>query len=424
MNHLPFRQESSFLYLTGCATPNAALLLTEDEERLFLPKPADDDSLWHGATPSIEEQGKALGFELVADRAELSSYLSKIPQKPRTIATADLKINLELEHLLGTRFRFGPTAEGGDPELIQWLCHSRRILEEEELAELRATMSFTARAHKAAMSATHVGGHEREVAAAFHYELAKAGLGTAYSSIVTVDGHILHNHHYRNELQDGQLLLLDGGAESVGGYATDITRTWPVNGRFSAQQRAAYSAVLEAQKASINMIRAGTRYRDVHFKSCEIIAQFLCSEQLLLCSPEEAVESGAHALFFPHGIGHLIGLDVHDLENFGDVAAYAPDRSRSQQFGTAYLRMDLDLEPNMVVTIEPGFYIIPEILNNEALMAPHRSRINQDRLEAWRHFGGIRIEDNILCTEGEPENLSWEIPKEISELEPLINLQA
>ena len=209
------------------------------------------------------------------------------------------------------------------------------------------------------MAQTFINGHERDVAAAFHHPIQKAGLGTAYHSIVTVDGEILHNHAYKNTLQNGDLLLLDGGAESPYGYATDVTRTWPVSGQFSPEQYRAYQAVLQSQEQAIDMVRPGTRYRDIHMAVSLTLAEFLVDEQLLIGSPEDLVERGAHALFFPHGVGHLLGLDVHDMENFGDRAAYAEGRIRSTQFGTGYLRMDMDLEPNMVVTIEPGFYICP-----------------------------------------------------------------
>ena len=410
MNHLPFRQDSSFLYFTGCTLRNAALLLTDDQCILFLPTPDEGDALWHGPTPSLQELGENLGFSHVKPRSELSQYVHPLARRLHTIAVSDLKINLELESMLNRSFRFG-SINAEDRSLIDQICVLRRILQPEEIDEMRTALSVTHKGFIAAMNATHINGHEHEVAAAFHCELIKAGCAAAYSPIVTVDGHILHNHHHHNHLRPGQLLLLDGGAEAASGYATDITRTWPVSGSFNPQQLAAYSAVLDAQEQAISMLKKGTRYRDVHFKACEVLSSFLCEEKLLLCSAEEALETGAHALFFPHGIGHLLGLDVHDLENFGDVAAYAPGRTRPTDFGSAYLRLDLDVCPGMVVTIEPGFYIVPEIFRSPSLIEPHQTRIGWSTLEKWKGFGGIRIEDNILCTESEPEVLSATIPK-------------
>ena len=230
----------------------------------------------------------------------------------------------------------------------------------------------------------------------------------------------MHNHSTHNTLEEGQLLLLDGGAEARSGYATDITRTWPVGGTFTRRQKAAYDAVLEAQLTAIDLLRPGVRYKDVHLAACSVLAQFLIDEKLIRCTPTEAVERGVHALFFPHGIGHLIGLDVHDLENFGDRAAYPAGRSRSNQFGLSYLRLDLTLEPNMAVTIEPGFYIAPAILNHKALVDPLKDLLNPEQINHWIGFGGIRIEDDVRVTNDAPEVLSGAIPKDPRTIETLV----
>jgi Xaa-Pro aminopeptidase len=235
-----------------------------------------------------------------------------------------------------------------------------------------------------------------------------------------VDGEILHNHAYKNQLKDGDLLLLDGGAESPFGYATDVTRTWPVSGRFSSKQQRAYEAVLKSQEQAIDMVRPGVRYRDIHMAASLSLSEFLVDEKLLLGNPKDLVIQGAHALFFPHGIGHLLGLDVHDMENFGDKAAYTKGRHRSPQFGTGYLRMDMDLEPNMVVTIEPGFYICPAIFADATLYSTFKNVVNWDVLENWKGFGGIRIEDDIRCTTEDPENITAMIPKQIDEITSLV----
>ena len=293
----------------------------------------------------------------------------------------------------------------------------RRILQEEEITDIRNTLEITAKAHVAAMKVTRVGAHEREIAAEFHYQIAKAGLCCAYNSIVTVHGEILHNEHYEHTLKEGQLLLLDGGAESRAGYATDITRTWPVNPRFNSRQMRAYQAVLRAQEKAIDAFVPGQRYRNVHMASCHAIAEFLFDEGLITISAEEAVEKGVHALFFPHGIGHLLGLDVHDLENFGDKASYPHNRHRADQFGLSYLRLDLDLKPGMVCTIEPGFYIVPSILADPTLYSRFKHDVDWDKVETWCGFGGIRIEDNILCTIEGHEVLSKDIPKTIAQLD-------
>ena len=226
--------------------------------------------------------------------------------------------------------------------------------------------------------------------------------------------------HYENRLQAGQLLLLDGGAERPSGYGVDITRTWPVDGVYSGRQRAAYEAVLRAELEAIELCRVGTRYRDVHLHAARVLAEWLIEEGLLRGSLDGVMEQHAAAVFFPHGVGHLLGMDVHDLEQFGDTAAYAQGRERSPHFGTAYLRLDLDLEAGHLVTIEPGFYVVPAILQDTALRERLGDTVNWEAAADWLPFGGIRIEDDILVTEGAPEVLTHATPKTVAEVEALV----
>jgi len=422
MSPLPFRQDSSFLYFTGCKEPGAAVLLTENTETLFLRPHAADDALWHGETVPIETLGGTLGFDNTRPLQELEQRIAPIRPQISCLAVPDETRNRWATSLTGIELQFG--TQNGPEELVDAVISLRRTLKEEELAEMRETAKVTYNAHLAAMGATRAGGHENHICAVFEATVRAAGLVTAYPSIVTVRGEVLHNFHTEHTLEDGQLLLLDGGAESPNGYATDVTRTWPVSGRFSARQRATYDAVLEAQEQSIALVRAGVRFRRVHDCSSLVIARFLADERIITCSPEEAVAQGAHALFFPHGVGHLIGLDVHDLENFGDRAGYASGRSRSTQFGTKYLRLDRDLEPGNVVTIEPGFYAAPGILHDPALREQFSKLVDFTRAEEWIGFGGIRIEDDIVVTHDAPENLTGHIPKAPEAMESLIGQSA
>ncbi|MCA9568908.1 MAG: M24 family metallopeptidase, partial [Myxococcales bacterium] len=197
-------------------------------------------------------------------------------------------------------------------------------------------------------------------------------------------------------------------------------RPMPVSGRYTPRQRAAYDAVLAAQHASIAKCRAGVRYREVHDTSSLVLARFLADEGLITCSPEAAVETGAHALFFPHGVGHLLGMDVHDLENYGDLPAYPRGASRPDQFGTAFLRLDLPLEPGWVVTVEPGFYVVPAILHDPVLRERFAGQVDFGRAEGWLGFGGIRIEDDIAVTHGAPENLTAAVPTDPDVIESLV----
>jgi Xaa-Pro aminopeptidase len=248
----------------------------------------------------------------------------------------------------------------------------------------------------------------------------------AYNSILSVRGEVLHNLCHDNVVQDGDILLLDAGAENGHGYCSDITRCWPAGGELSAEGREIYDIVLRAEVAAIEMVKPGRRYRDVHMGAARVIAEGLAGMGILSGDPDDLVESGAHALFFPHGVGHLIGLDVHDMETFGDAIAYPKGRTRSQQFGTAYLRLDIDLAPGMCFTIEPGIYFVPAILHGEEFREQFKDQVDWNRAEAFlqmnggRGFGGIRIEDDVLCTEGGYDVLTKSTPKQREEVCELV----
>jgi Xaa-Pro aminopeptidase len=413
MNHLPFRQCSHLLYLSGCAEPGAALLLGPDGDTLFLTPPADDDALWHGKVTPIEERGRALGFDRVRPLDELDAAVAGLGPLA-SVPNGDPVATARAAALSGVSLTFGRVH--GDEELVDALIELRRRLGPEEVAEVRGAAVVTALAHRAAMGVTAVGRHEREVGAIFDGVIAANGLVPAYTSIVTVRGEVLHEHARANPLKAGQLLLLDGGAEAPSGYATDVTRVWPVSGTWTGRQRAAVDAVIAAQEASIGMCRPGVRYRDVHLTSARVLARWLCDEGLLRGDPDDAVAAGAHALFFPHGVGHLLGLDVHDLEAFGDRPAYPPGRARSPQFGLGYLRLDRDLEAGNLVTVEPGFYVVPAILADPRITGPLAPFIDLDRARAWEGFGGVRIEDDVLVTPDGPEVLTAAIPKRPDEV--------
>jgi Xaa-Pro aminopeptidase len=417
IEHLPFRQDSSFLFFTGCARPDAALLLVDGHATLFVEPPADDDALWHGYSETLEDIRAAYGVDQVASVRTLAERCAGL--ELATIAVPDSAATVTAATLAGVELDYGTV--NGDPALIDAIIELRRCHTPLELDLHRAAARVTTTAFHASMSGTHVGGNEAHIAALFDGVLAAHGFVTGYPSIVTVRGEVLHNPYYRNPLLDGQLLLLDGGGEGPEGYGVDITRTWPVNGRFSVRQRDAYQAVLASQLAGIDQVRAGVRYRDIHMGCSRVLAQWLLDEGLLRGTLDQVCEAHAAAVFFPHGVGHLLGMDVHDLEQFGDRAAYAPGRSRDPHFGTAYLRMDLDLEPGMLVTIEPGFYVVPAILNDPALRETFGDLVDWDAAQSWLGFGGIRIEDDVLCTgAGAPEVLTAAVPKTVAALEAVV----
>ena len=417
LSNLPFRQDSNFLYLTGCDVPGAAAILVDGRCELFLDLPGPEDALWHGVAPDVESLRVSYGVDAVRDAGELEEACARLGSL-KTLAVADPNRSALAARLSGDSLAFG--REHGDEGIVEALIRMRRVKKAEEVQEHRLAAEVTEVAHRCAMAATRPGGHEREIAALFDGVLAAMGCVPGYDSIVTVRGEVLHNPHHGNPLADGDLLLLDGGAERVSGYGTDVTRTWPVSGRFDPRARAAYEAVLASQAAAIDLCRAGTRYQDVHLESARVLARWLCDEGLVTCGVEEAVETGAHALFYPHGVGHFLGLDVHDLEQFGDRVSYPAGRGRSETFGLSYLRLDMELVPGNLVTVEPGFYVVPAILEDARMRERHKGRVDFDRANSWRGFGGIRIEDDVLVTEGNPEVLTGSIPKTVNDLEALV----
>jgi Xaa-Pro aminopeptidase len=258
---------------------------------------------------------------------------------------------------------------------------------------------------------------EAEIAAVHVAEAISAGCVQAFNPIVTVHGEILHNEKYENTLNDGDLLLVDSGAEAPSGYASDITRAMPVSGRFTSPQRDIYEVVLAANRAAIEAAAPTVTNLDLHLLAARTIASGLKDLGLMQGDVDAAVELGAHALFFVHGLGHMLGLDVHDMEDLGDVVGYEIGEERSTQFGLAYLRLARPLKRGFVITIEPGIYFIPALIDRWQADGMHRDFIRYDRLEDFRAFGGIRIEDNVLITEHGSRVLGPPIPKSVADIE-------
>jgi Xaa-Pro aminopeptidase len=403
----PFRAASHFLYFVGVSFRRAALLFDGGASTLFLEPSTPADALWHGPSPSFGEIAAKTGLR-VESIDGLASRLSG--RQVATLAAIDALTRAWQSKLLGREITPG-AHEGADRTLAEAVIAMRLVHDESAQAELRRAANITVDCHRRGMGATKPGLYERHVRAAMEEPMWAAGAAPAYGSIVTTHGEVLHNDAYHHELHYGDLLLADVGSEAPSGFASDVTRTWPVSGRFSPTQRAVYDVVLNAQHAAIAAVRPGVRYRDVHRVASEVIARGLVDLGILRGDPRELVEDGVHALFFPHGVGHLLGLDVHDMEDLGDLAGYAKGRERSQQFGLSYLRLDRDLEAGMAVTIEPGIYFVPAILEHEDLIKQAGDRLVQKELAKFKDVRGIRIEDDVLVTDHGSEVLTHAIPK-------------
>jgi Xaa-Pro aminopeptidase len=292
--------------------------------------------------------------------------------------------------------------------------------DEAAIAQMKQAAAVTALAHRAGLHAVTPGRREAAVCAVMIAAITASGMTTSYEPIVTVRGEVLHREEHDGTLVAGGLLLADVGAETPEGWAADVTRVWPVGGRFSATQRTIYEIVLAAEIAAIAMVRPGVRYRAVHQTAARALIEGLVAMGILRGNVDGLLERGAHALFFPHGIGHLIGLDVHDMEDLGDRAAYPEDRSRSTRFAERNLRLDRDLAAGMAITIEPGFYSVPAILEDPSIAGAFEADLDRTRLAAFADVRGIRIEDDAIVTETGCDVITSAIPKAIGEIESLM----
>lgn len=412
-NVYPFRAESHFLYLVGQAIEGAALVLDSGDAVLYVTPPDPEEELWTGAMPTLEH---------IAARAGVTTRSIediRVPEGAVTLPAQDWEGAFFQSELTGRDISAGSGAELDEEtaELADALIELRLQHDDAAITQLRQAAKATELSHRAGLFATRPGLREAAIRAAMEEAFVAWGYQAAYNPIVTIHGEVLHATRQDNVVHAGDLLLADVGAETPEGWAGDVTRTWPVAGQFSPTQRELYEVVLASQRAAIELARPGVRYLDVHRRAGQVLVEGLVLLGILKGDPLELYELGAAALFFPHGVGHLIGLDVHDMEDLGDRAGYAPGRSRSTTPGDRYLRLDRDLSEHMAITIEPGFYQIPRILERSEEIGALKPHLSRDTLAKFSDVRGIRIEDDVLITASEPEILSAAIPKEIDAVE-------
>jgi Xaa-Pro aminopeptidase len=429
-NPFPFRADSTFLYFFERPEAGSAAFFDPAEGRvtLFLPERTVADALWHGALEPFAAVQARQQVDAVLPVEQLEQHVLAFAKgrQVRSLAVADWKATARARAITGEELDFDDPTKAGDGALLDLIAKLRLHKGEDELAEIRRLVPVTREAHVLAMKHSKPGVGEQFLAGQVEGAFARGGCTPAYNTILSVRGEVLHNHDHRNTLQPGDLVLLDAGAEGLdSGYCNDVTRAWPVGGAFSPEARDVYELVLACELDAISAVKPGVRYRDLHLRACRLLADGLVRLGLLEGSADGLVESGAHAVFFPHGLGHQLGLDVHDLETFGDRIHYPNGRTRSPQFGTQYLRMDMDLAPGMVFTIEPGLYFVPAILQNPEFRARFKNQVKWAAAEKYlamnggRGFGGIRIEDDVVCTATGSEVLTASIPKTRAELESL-----
>ncbi|NJC28438.1 aminopeptidase P family protein [Neolewinella antarctica] len=401
-NTYPFRQDSNFRYFAGHNIPDLALTIdaASGASRLW----GDDISLnhvvWMGEQPSVAELAARIGAERGGSLAELSTVLKTYAKEVKFLPPyrADRKTYLK-EHL-ATLFPTGMGENAGaNKGLIRAVINQRSIKSSEELEQMSIAVRTSMDMHAAAKTHAAPGQLEHEVAGLIEGMAIAGGGRLAYAAIVTKNGQILHNHYHGNTLQKGDLLLIDAGAEATSGYAGDITRTFAIGQPLTTKQEEIYRIVDRAKRESIAAARPGVKNRTLHDNAGRTIFSGLKDLGLTKGNPDEAVAAGAHALFMPHGLGHMIGLDVHDMEDLGeDLVGYDENTRRSTQFGTSSLRLGRELEKGFAITVEPGIYFIPALIDQWKADKICADFINFDKLKAYYDFGGIRLEDDIAIT--------------------------
>ncbi len=419
-NTYPFRQDSTFLYFFGLDQPGLAAVIDVDEgtECVFGDDPTVEEIVWTGPVPLLRDRCERAGVTQTAPSSRLKQVLNEAVRQGRTIhfppqyrADNVLKIN---------RLWSPATPPAPSPALIKAIVQQRSIKSPEEIEQIEAALEILQQMHVTAMQMARPGVVEREVAGAMEGIALSHGVRLAFPTIFSMHGETMHNPYHDNVLKSGDIVVNDSGAESPLHYASDVTRTIPIGGRFSPRQREIYSIVLESQEKALGLAKPGVEWREVHRLAAVALMEGLKELGLVKDDPQEAVAAGAHTMFFPCGVGHMMGLDVHDMEALGeDYVGYTDTIRRNPAFGWRSLRLAKAIEPGFVITVEPGIYFIPQLIDQWQAEDRCGQFIDYDKVQTYRDFHGVRIEDNIVVTTDGCRVLGRPIPKTIEEVEAL-----
>ena len=403
-NTYKFRQDSSFLYFFGLNQPGFAGVIDIDsgDEYIFGNDVDMDDIIWMGPQPSVKDMAARVGVSKTAPFARLADCMKTAISQGRRIHFLPpyrFRNMLLLEELLGIRPAL--VKNYASLELIKAVVDLRSVKEPCEIEEITKACNIGYEMHTAAMRNCKPGVKEQYIAGLIEGIAASYGSMVSFPVILSQNGETLHNHDHSQILQEGRIMLTDAGAEEVSHYCSDFTRTVPVGGKFLTRQKEVYNIVLAANNKAIEIAKPGVTYQYVHLEVCKVLAQGLKDLGLMKGDVNEAVAAGAHALFMPHGLGHMMGLDVHDMEDLGQIYVGYDDETRPiDQFGTSSLRMGRRLQEGFVITDEPGCYFIPALIDQWRAQGIHKEFLNYDKIETFKDFGGIRLEDDILIIPG------------------------
>ncbi|MDO9510336.1 MAG: aminopeptidase P family protein [Bacteroidales bacterium] len=428
MNYLAntyhYRQDSNFSYFFALCQPGlvGVMDLDNDKDIIFGDDLDMDDIIWMGPQPTMKDRAALAGVKEVMPSQELFDFIQKATNAGRTIHYLPSyrgETVLWFGKILGISPDF--VKNYTSKELIKAVVQLREIKEDVEIKAIEEMVDVAYEMQTTAMKMAKPGVIEQEIFGTIEgIALAKAS-GTSFPIILSIDGQTLHNHFHGNTLVPGRMMVIDCGAESHINYCSDITRTVPVGGKFNERQKSIYNIVLKANMDTIAATKPGVLNRDIHLLAAKTIAQGLKDLGLMKGDIDAAVSAGAHALFFPHGLGHMMGMDVHDMEGLGENnVGYDEEISRASQFGLAFLRLGKRLKPGFVLTIEPGIYFIPALIDQWKAEGKCAEFINYDKVETYKDFGGIRLEDDILVTETGHRVLGKPIPKTVEEIEAMM----
>lgn len=399
-NTYKFRQDSTFLYFFGLDIPGLIGLIDveADTDCLYGDDFTIDDIIWMGPQPTIRELGEKVGVSNTYTLFELQGIILKAIKQGRKIHFLPPyrdRNNLKLRSLLGLRSEAMLNYVSID--LIKAVVSLRELKDADEIAEIEKACDIGYEMHTTAMKMCRPGIKEREIAGAIEGIALRKGWGLSFTSIVSEHGETLHNHYYGNKLQPGRMLLVDAGASTDMYYASDFTRTMPIDGKFTQKQKDIYNIVLEANNNTFKLITPGITYKELHLEAAKILSVGLKDLGILKGEVDDIVQNGAYALFMPHGLGHQMGLDVHDMEDLGEkYVGYNEKTERSAMFGLGALRMGRELMPGHVLTVEPGIYFIPQLIEKWKKEKINSAFIDYSVVDQYLDFGGIRLEDNAL----------------------------
>lgn len=419
-NTYHFRQDSSFLYFFGLnyAGLAAVIDIDEDKEIIFGNELTIDDIVWMGTQPTLHEKACRVGISETRPTSELKKYLERAVskgQKVHYLPVYRAEHRVKLLDLLGVV----PGSEQPSVDFIKGIVNLRNYKTEEEIVELERACDVTADMHITAIRTAQIGMKEYEVAAALEAVAQANGCRISFPTITTVCGQTLHNHYHGNTIKAGDMVLIDAGAETVSGYCGDMSSTVCAGKTFTSRQKEIYDIQVASHLAAVNALKPGVAFKDVYELSCRVICEGLKGLGIMKGDPAEAVAAGAHAMFFPCGLGHMMGMDVHDMENLGEVWVGYNGQPKSTQFGRKSLRLARPLEPGFVLTIEPGIYFIPELIDYWKSERRFADFICYDKLDAYRDFTGLRNEEDYLITENGARRLGKKIPLTTEEVEAL-----